>query len=53
MSDGQTKRINVVMPITTHTELKVTAAQQGTTMAAFILQAIQEKLERSRNSGTD
>ncbi len=38
------KRLNVPIPASLHTELKVTATIQGKTIAQWVLEAIKEKL---------
>lgn len=40
------KRLNVPIPASLHTELKVTATVQGKTLAQWVLEAVQEKLEK-------
>lgn len=41
-----TKRLNVPIPISLHTELKVTATIQGKTLAQWVIEAIQDKLQK-------
>ena len=45
------KRLNVGIPASIHTELKVKAAIQGKTIAQLVLEAINEKLEKEKNKG--
>lgn len=40
------KRLNVPIPASLHTELKVTATVQGKTLAQWVLEAVHEKLEK-------
>lgn len=40
------KRLNVPIPASLHTELKVTATVQGKTLAQWVLEAVQEKLKK-------
>jgi predicted HicB family RNase H-like nuclease len=47
MSDD-TKRLNVVISTDLHRELKVEAAKKGTTIGAFVAEAIAEKIEKER-----
>ena len=47
MSDD-TKRLNVVISADLHRELKVEAAKKGTTIGAFVAEAIAEKIENER-----
>ncbi len=41
-----TKRLNVPIPSSLHTELKVTATIQGKTLAQWVIEAIQDKLQK-------
>ena len=45
MSDD-TKRLNVVISTDLHRELKVEAAKKGTTIGAFVAEAIAEKIKK-------
>lgn len=40
------KRLNVQIPASLHTKLKVSAAVQGKTLAQWVLEAIQDKLQK-------
>ena len=40
------KRLNVPIPTSLHTELKVTATIQGKTIAQWVIEAIQDKLQK-------
>lgn len=40
------KRLNVPIPASLHTELKVTATIQGKTIAQWVIEAIQDKLQK-------
>ncbi len=40
------KRLNVPIPASLHTELKVTVAMQGKTLAQWVIEAIQDKLQK-------
>ena len=44
------KRLNVPIPTSLHTELKVTVAIQGKTLAQWVIEAIQEKLQKESES---
>ncbi len=39
------KRLNVPIPASLHTELKVAATIQGKTLAQWVIEAIQDKLQ--------
>lgn len=41
-----TKRLNVPIPASLHTKLKVTAATQEKTLAQWVIEAIQDKLKK-------
>lgn len=43
-----TKRLNVLIPIELHTEIKVKTALQNTTIAQWVIEALQEKLEKEK-----
>ncbi len=45
MSDD-IKRLNVPIPTSLHTELKITATIQGKTLTQWVLEAIQDKLQK-------
>ncbi len=40
------KRLNVPVPTSLHTELKVTATIQGKTLTQWVIETIQEKLQK-------
>ncbi len=40
------KRLNVPIPATLHTELKVTATVQGKTLSQWVIEALQDKLQK-------
>jgi predicted HicB family RNase H-like nuclease len=42
-----TKRLNVVIDNELHKKLKMAAAEQETTIGAFVAEAIKEKLEKT------
>ncbi len=42
----ETKRLNIPIEAELHKQLKVKAAEQGTTVAQFVREAIKEKLEK-------
>lgn len=44
------KRLNVPIPVSLHTELKVTATIQGKTLAQWVIEAIQDKLQKESKS---
>lgn len=44
----ETKRLNVLIPIELHTEIKVKTALQNTTIAQWVIEALQEKLEKEK-----
>lgn len=44
------KRLNVPIPAQLHTELKVTVAKQGKTLAQWVMEAIQDKLQKESES---
>ena len=41
-----TKRLNVVISTELHRDLKVEAAKEGTTIGAFVAEAIEEKIKK-------
>lgn len=43
------KRLNVPIPTKLHTELKVTVAKQGKTLSQWVIEAIQDKLQKESN----
>lgn len=43
-----TKRLNVVIPVELHRDLKIEVAREGTTIAQFVADAIREKIEKSK-----
>lgn len=45
-----TKRLNIPIPAQLHTELKVIVAKQGKTLAQWVMEAIQDKLEKESES---
>lgn len=49
MTDGENrKRLSLDMPETTHNALKVHAAKQGKTMAAILLDLIEQELAKAK-----
>lgn len=44
------KRLNAVIPLELHTEIKVQASKQGKTIAQWLLEAIKDKLEKEKLS---
>lgn len=42
------KRLNVSVDEELHTQLKMTVAEQRTTIAQFVVEAIKEKIEKSQ-----
>ena len=40
------KRLNVPIPASLHMKLKVTVAMQGKTLAQWVIEAIQDKLQK-------
>ena len=42
------KRLNVSIDEELHTQLKMTVAEQRTTIAQFVVEAIKEKIEKSQ-----
>lgn len=44
------KRLNVPIPATLHTRLKVIVAEQQKTLAQWVLEAIQDKLAKETNT---
>lgn len=40
------KRLNVPIPASLHTQLKVTATIQGKTLAQWVIEAVQDKLQK-------
>ena len=40
------KRLNVPIPASLHTQLKVTATIQGKTLAQWVIEAVQDKLHK-------
>jgi len=40
------KRLNVPIPAALHTELKVTATVQGKTLSQWVIEALQDKLQK-------
>lgn len=43
------KRLNVSIPTSLHTELKIRAAIQGKTLAQWVIEAIQDKLQKEED----
>ena len=43
-------RLNAVIPLELHTEIKVQASKQGKTIAQWLLEAIKDKLEKEKLS---
>ena len=48
MVADDTKRLNVVISADLHRELKVEVAKQGTTIAQYVAEAIEEKINRQK-----
>ena len=46
--EDNTKRLNVVISTDLNRDLKVEVAKQGTTIARFVAEAIQEKIDRQK-----
>lgn len=44
------KRLNVPIPAQLHKDLKVTVAKQGKTLAQWVLEAVQDKLQKESNT---
>ena len=44
------KRLNVPIPAELHKQLKVTVALQGKTLAQWVIEAIQDKLDKEDDS---
>lgn len=40
------KRLNVPIPASLHTQLKVTATIQGKTLAQWVIEAVEDKLQK-------
>ena len=43
------KRLNVPIPASLHTELKITVATQNKTLTQWVMEAIHDKLKKEKN----